>query len=208
MIIFSHSAQYIFHWKGAPPPLLDESGYCEFREIGFSSTGQAVMFLRQLGEPQGFKALLSERFPGQVSRWPLAGIHGKVAELLVKNQLFVVKRWPRATGAPVPGPDSPTKVERREPVEKAEASEPPTFLSNHDGPGQAATLAEAASGGEAFCEECQKAWENSVARASASPAETQEPSFQPDHDGDAQAESLVRASDAGAAFCEECKRAA
>ncbi len=204
MIIESQSAQHIFFWKEDGAPSLEEdSGTWEFAELGFGSTQQALLFLRRFGALSEFRSLLTERFPGQVHRWQIAELLAKVADLLVKKRLCVQKRWKRATAA-VATHGEATKVARREVADKFDPREPPTFLPNHDGPNQAATLADAASGGEPFCEECEKARVQMAGPPA--PAEPQEPSFPPNHDNDAQAKSLIDASKDGTPFCEECAR--
>lgn len=205
MILETQSVQHVFYWSADGAPELGRAAAVwESAELGFGSSQQALLFLRRFAALHEFRGLLNGQFPGQTFRWRNDEVIAKVADLLVKKRLTVQKRWKRATSSIATYAEG-TKVPRREVVEKSEPTEPPTFLPNHDGPTQAEALASAASGGDAFCEECEKARQQMA--ASKAPIEPQEPSFQPNHDGDAQAKSLTDASKDGAPFCEECEKA-
>jgi hypothetical protein len=210
IILTSLSGEYIFYWKeDGPPQGNDNQGFVQFAEIGFGSPQQALMFLRRFGALAEYKEMLSQRFPGQVYRWRTSELEARIADLLVKKRICVLKRWMVAPGAPTAQGGPVGRVERRPVVERTEPAEPPTFLANHDGPSQAAALLAAAIGGEPFCEECEKARQQQQAPASSATSEApQEPSFPPDHNNDAQARTLIEASEEGVPFCEECNQAA
>lgn len=212
ILIELQSAQYFFYWKEEAQSLPVPEVLWENAEVGFGSPQQAIQFVRRFAALVEFRTLLGQAFPGQTYRWKIDEIHKKLADLLVQRRLRVWKRWRRATGPSVAVAEA-AKVQRREVVERSEPSEPPTFLGNHDGPSQAEALANAASGGDPFCEECEKARQQMQQSSSSSAAEEEEEeeaksaSFPPNHDGNSQAKSLIDASAEGVPFCEECEKA-
>jgi hypothetical protein len=207
MILRQGSAEYVFHWAGTEAPPFN-SGNAKYEEaaLGFGSEQQAILFLRRLPDLFELRRFISQRYSRESHLWRTEDLFRKMAGELVRKRVKVLKRWIPAESSPaVSAP--PTKVPRKEAVDRQELAEPPTFLSNHDNDAQSQTLLDAASDGEPFCEECEKA------RRAAQPftggaAEPPEPdSLPPNSDGDAQAETLIAAARDGVPFCEECEKA-
>ena len=208
MIVRQGSVEYVFYWAGTSiPPFGASSGQKhEEAALGFGSEQQAVLFLRRFPELYELRRLIAQRFPRQSHTWRNEDLYRKIAVELVGKRLKVLKRWVPAVGS-APALSTATKVPRREVVERTEPAEPPTFLSNHDNDAQSQTLIGAASGGEPFCEECEKA-RLAAKTYTGTAAEPPEPdSFAPNSDGDAQAETLIAAARDGVPFCEECEKA-
>ncbi|MBS1831335.1 MAG: hypothetical protein JST65_01400 [Acidobacteria bacterium] len=205
MLISHQYFEYAFYWSdGGTPPPCRLAGQHRISEVGFGSPQQATQFLRTLQQPHEFRMLLSERFPGQTFRWRFEELIAKMADLMVRRRLLVIKRWTPAEGG-VRSVDTATPAAPRRATEFAPATESDTFAGNHDGDAQAETLLEAASNAEPFCEECEKA-----RRASRPlpPPEPLEDPLPPDNDDVKQAQTLTDAASSGAAFCEECAKLA
>jgi len=208
MIIVREQMEYAFYWSdgGSPPKTRLTRAVIEESELGFGSLQQGLLFLRRFSNLMEFRQLLGQRYPGQVSRWRLDEIFDKLATELTRKRLRVIKRWMPAEG-PIRNNSAPLVVPRRAPATFSEPPEPPTFLSNHNPEAQAETLGEAATDGEPFCEECEKARNTPRAFTGIPETETKEvETFNEDHDADTQSEALTTAGTDGTPFCEECEK--
>ena len=127
--INSQSAEYIFFWpEDRNPDMPDhDPGIWELAEMPFGSSQQAVLFVRRFNALMEFRGLLNQKFPGQTFQWRIEEIHNKLAELLARGRLRVLKRWKRATGSPAAAADAPKAVRREAPAEQREQAEPPTL---------------------------------------------------------------------------------
>lgn len=208
MILRQGAVEYVFYWAGtsAPPFVAANGAQHEEAPLGFGSEQQAMLFLRRFHELFDLRRLIGQRFPRQFHAWRNEDLYRKAAVELTAKRLKVLKRWVPAVASP-PAFAPPTKVPRRASVEHVEPVEPPTFLSNHDNDVQSDTLVGAASDGEPFCEECEKArlGAKTTTGTAAEPAEPD--SLAPNSDGDAQAETMIAAARDGIPFCEECEKA-
>lgn len=205
MLISRQYFEYAFYWAdGGKPPETRLPGQHQTSQVGFGSPQQAQQFLRTFHAPHEFRALLSERFPGQTYRWRLEDVVVKMADLMVRGRLLVIKRWTPAEGG-VRGGGAATPYVPRRAAEFAPVTEGDTFPGNHDGDAQAQALLDAASSCEPFCEECEKA------RRASQPLPPPEPVEDPlpeDNDDVQQAQTLSDAAASGTAFCEECAKLA
>ncbi len=206
MIIAKQNTEIVFYWAdaGGKPDQSRLTKAFEEAQLGFGSTQQAVLFLRRYPELFSFRQLLNERYAGQGQVYRLEDLYQKLAADMVRRRLCVIKRWLPAVGSSSTL-GAATVVPRREAVERTEPAEPPTFLPNNNNDAQAETLAGAASDGEPFCEECEKA--RLQAEASTGIPEPEPASFPPNHDGDSQSKTLIDAAKDGVPFCEECEKA-
>lgn len=207
MILRQGSAEYVFYWAGSEaPPFSGGNAKHEEAALGFGSEQQAILFLRRFPDLFELRRFISRRYSRESHLWRTDDLFRKVAGELVRKRLKVLKRWIPAEASP-PTAAPPTKVPRKEAVERPEPVEPATFLSNHDNDAQSQTLLGAASDGEPFCEECEKA-RRAAQTFTGVGAEPPEPdSLPPNSDGDAQAETLIAAARDGVPFCEECEKA-
>ncbi|BDC48683.1 hypothetical protein F183_A09990 [Bryobacterales bacterium F-183] len=206
MIISRQYFEYAFYWAdGGKPPASRLAGQIQTAQVGFGSPQQAQQFLRTFHEPHEFRMLLSQRFPGQTYRWRLDELTGKMADLLVKRRLLVIKRWTPAEGG-VRGQSAATPAAPRRPIEFAPATESDTFAGNHDPDSQANTLSNAAQDATPFCEECEKS-RLAATPPPEPPAETESSDLE-ENDQKQQAAALANAASSGAAFCEECAKLA
>lgn len=205
MLISRQQFEYAFYWAdGGQPPPSRLPGQHQTVQVGFGSPQQARQFLRTFQQPHEFRVLLTQRFPGQTFRWRLEEIVVKMADLMVRQRLLVIKRWTPAEGGVRSAGASTPYVPRRA-QEFAPASENDTFPPNHDSDAQAETLLNAASNAEPFCEECEKARRAAQAYPQ---AEVQDDPLPEDNDDVKQAQTLSEAAATGAAFCEECAKLA